>query len=48
MKSLHEIKNRLQQFRFEQSQKIQKNHNTQSRTLISKSFSKDEDLFLFI
>ena len=45
---LHEIKNRLQQFRFGQSQKIQKNYNTQPKTLISKSFSKDEDLFLFI
>lgn len=48
MKPLHELKKRLQQFRFGQPQKIQKNQNTKPSTIITTSFSKDEDLFLFI
>jgi hypothetical protein len=48
MKPLDEFKNRLQQFRFGQQQKIKKNQNAKPSTIITKSLSKDEDLFLFI
>ncbi|WP_299107438.1 hypothetical protein [uncultured Winogradskyella sp.] len=48
MKSLEELKNKLQQFKFGQAKKTQKNQNTKASTLITKSFSNDEDLFMFI
>jgi hypothetical protein len=48
MKPLQELKNKLQQFRFSQPKKTQKNQNTRTSTLITKSFPNDEDLFMFI
>ena len=48
MKPLQELKNRLQKFTFLRSQKNQKSKNIKPKTLITKSFSKDEDTFMFI
>ena len=45
MKPLQELKNRLQNFKFYRLQKAQDIQDTKSKTLISKWFSDDEDLW---
>jgi len=48
MKLLQELKNRLVKDKLDRRLKAQKNKNMKTRTLITKTFSEDEDLFLFI
>ena len=48
MKLLQELKNRLLEIKFGEGKNAQKEENRISKTLITKTFSEDEDLFLFI
>jgi len=48
MKLLQELKKRLVKDKLDRRPKAQKNKNMKTRTLITKTFSEDEDLFLFI
>ncbi len=48
MKLLKELKNQLLKLTFGRPQKNQNVQNTRPKTLISKTFSKDEDTFMFI
>ena len=48
MKSLQELKVRVRKFRFGRAQKKQEIQEPKEKKIITKSFSDDEDLFLFI
>lgn len=48
MKILQELKNRLHKFKFRRLQNNEKAQHIKPITFITKSFSDDEDLFMFI
>lgn len=48
MKTIKELKDKLQRFRFKSSKKSVTSNKTATKTLATKSYSGDDDLFMFI